>query len=187
MKKIKNKNVFIKIKRETARQREELFDDIMLENNKEIKEKLDKIMKIASNNIFDWIEENTSIHFHNKDKININRIYWNKDGKTIEDRLEKYFKIYAISEDIEFLLQKIELLIDTEITNAIYKVPKIGLDKLNLDYYFDITNNGCDMCVSLAEDGVEPPYHPSCQCEGELIIMDDDENEYDIDVEEVYR
>lgn len=176
--------------RESAEIRESIYETAILEDADLVKSLINDAFRIICKEIFTWMENEFDVYILNQDKINedeiINLLYWNKDGKNIEERINNYFLIYATIKDSSFLLSSIEKLIDTEIINAIHKIPKNAFKKLNINALCEIfVVEGCDECQSAAEYGAYPPYHPRCQCCGEWRILDDYEDEYDIDTEEL--
>ena len=119
------------------------------------------------------------------EKLNVKDLIWQKDGKTIEDRIENYCneisELIELSEDPNeqslknLFIYNLTRLLNTETMSlhnkAVYQLVK------NKVLYVEIWNEdnecddhcGCDVYFNrgkfLVKDLSElPPYHPDCEC-----------------------
>lgn len=103
------------------------------------------------------------------DKINIEDLPYQEDGKTLDERIDYWKERYA--NDFVFLRNNLFKVLDTEV-NVIYN--KILQNKVAkyADYVEIINNDCCEKCFSTYEGKIFevkdlkilPPFHPDCDC-----------------------
>ena len=138
-------------------------------NNKEELEKslLDIIYKILEETIAIVLTEVRKMYktFDEDKIINLKDMLYNKDGKTLEERISGWVD----EKNIMNLFFHICLILDTETFSLI---PQTIKKKVNVDYVEIIGEGDCDICAEYCdgevykEDEIELPlYHPGCKCE----------------------
>jgi hypothetical protein len=103
------------------------------------------------------------------DKINIEDLPYQEDGKTLDERIDYWKGRYA--DDFVFLRNNLFKVLDTEV-NVIYN--KILQNKVAkyADYVEIINDDCCEKCYDTYEDKIFkvkdlkilPPFHPGCDC-----------------------
>ena len=175
-----------KVRQKRIKQMRNLYDLIMVanENDKEFiykiiketindnKEELEKsilnsIYKILENALSITLSEARRIYksFDENTIINLVDMLYNKDDKTLEDRVHSWIN----ENNVMNLFYHICLIIDTETYQLIHQAIK---NKVNVDYVEIVGEGGCDTCAEYCdgevykENEIElPPYHPGCMCE----------------------
>ena len=175
-----------KVRQKRIKQMRNLYDLIMVanENDKEFiykiiketindnKEELEKsilnsIYKILENALSITLSEARRIYksFDENTIINLVDMLYNKDDKTLEDRVHSWIN----ENNVMNLFYHICLIIDTETYQLIHQAIK---NKVNVDYVEIIGEGGCDTCAEYCDGEVYkeseielPPYHPGCMCE----------------------
>lgn len=128
---------------------------------------------------------------------NLQDFLYNKDSKTLEDRIEEYY--YEIPNNIsiasniadnilitaEKFLYHIDLTMTTEAQNIETAVKK---NKIPLSAGMLIIEAGCgDLCqggeYAIDENVDLPPFHPNCQCVWYYDETDDEDDVHDLDLE----
>ena len=102
--------------------------------------------------------------------IDLEKIFYNNDNQTLEERIHKWFQLYD-KDQLLILFYHLCLILDTETERLIPLVIKAKTDC----EYVVIFGNPCDcdgLCAEYCDeephlevDTELPPYHPSCQCE----------------------
>lgn len=175
-----------KVRQKRIKQMRNLYDLIMVanENDKEFiykiiketindnKEELEKsilnsIYKILENALSITLSEARRIYksFDENTIINLVDMLYNKDDKTLEDRVHSWIN----ENNVMNLFYHICLIIDTETYQLIHQAIK---NKVNVDYVEIVGEGGCDTCAEYCDGEVYkeseielPPYHPGCMCE----------------------
>ena len=175
-----------KVRQKRIKQMRNLYDLIMTDNendkefiykviketindNKEELEKsiLNSIYKILENALSITLSEARKMYksFNEDTIINLADMLYNKDDKTLEDRVHSWIN----ENNIMNLFYHICLIIDTETYQLIHQTIK---NKVNVDYVEIIGEGGCDICAEYCDGEVYkeseielPPYHPGCMCE----------------------
>ena len=129
---------------------------------------------------------------------NLQDFLYNKDGKTLEDRIEEYYydipkylnkTASEVAEDVltasESFLYHIDLTMTTEAQNIETAVKK---NKVPLSAGMLIIEAGCgDLCqggeFAIDENVDLPPFHPNCQCIWYYDETDDEDEAHDLDLE----
>lgn len=141
------------------------------DNSKIEKEVTDFIFQVLNNNfsnILQELKEMYSKSFDNNKDIKLEELFYNSDGKTLEDRIKIIFDEFD-KNNLLFSFYRLCLILDTESNQIITNTMK---NKLKTPYVEIIAGEGCDVCNEYCdgevynEDDIElPPYHPSCQCQ----------------------
>lgn len=109
-------------------------------------------------------------------------ITYSSDGKTIEERIEAYWKTAAEigGEDLQYakvwLIDKYDMLLENEATIVESCIKKNKIKPI-AEYLVIEHNCGCDCDICNGKEGVFPadediplpPYHPHCSCENYYI------------------
>ena len=115
------------------------------------------------------------------------KLAYNKDGKTIEDRVRSYFDVNLT---ILQQIQKFDVLIDYEVQNLKRYVEETRIKPLA--EMLIIESDGCDCkfgCDEYAgeyspdDDVPLPPYHPNCHCEAYYLYTDEEDDIEELDLE----
>lgn len=175
-----------KIKSKRLKDMEHLYSLIMANSDKD-KEKIYQIIKMNKNDkeklnnelldaLYSSLETTITLtlqearkmfHSFNESKsIEIEDLLYQKDNKTLEDRVAYWIKN---TNNIMNLFSHICLILDTETMQVTHQTIK---QKTNIVYVEIIGAGGCDICASYCdgelhqEDEIDsPPYHPGCLCE----------------------
>ena len=175
-----------KVRQKRIEQMRNLYDLIMTDNendkefiykviketindNKEELEKsiLNSIYKILENALSITLSEARRMYksFDEDTIIDLADMLYNKDDKTLEDRVHSWIN----ENNIMNLFYHICLIIDTETYQLIHQAIK---NKVNVDYVEIVGEGGCDTCAEYCDGEVYkeseielPPYHPGCMCE----------------------
>ena len=173
------------IYRQTAEIREKLFDDELDED------KIYELFKEYEQNILFLIcnhyEKRLGINITQRESVDIDIFFFNKDGKTIKDRIKE------IKEDNNFLY-RMKILQDTELYNCINCISSSVIKYYKLPSIVVVDVGGCESCVGigsgefLEDDIPEPPFHPGCKCYSDIeyeILPDLTDEEYVVMLEEL--
>ena len=113
-------------------------------------------------------------------KVDLSKLFYNKDGKSLEQRVREHCEEFYFSEkttaDKISLLDKISKIANTEAHNITNTVMYYKLrDKAKF-----IVIYGCEDCEDCVEyhgtypieefDGTLPPFHPDCECSCYMIV-----------------
>ena len=185
--------------------------------NKSVIEKYSKLEKELENLLNDMMEDvyrETSKMIRNTygnlnypiSKIN----FFNKDGKTIKSRLQRWFCPYIIKPDPsgenypyiitgyngDFVINKLKAISKIDIilsTECSFEAETIKKDKLNgLCEWVEVCYGGGDCnsdCQELCgeypiNEYPEPPFHSNCGCYTSWLLSDDIEDVEDLDLED---
>lgn len=174
------------IRKKRIKEMQHLYDLIIKDNESDkeyiytiIKETIDEnkeeLEKSLLNIIYKDLEDTIAIvlmearkmykSFDEDKIINLKDMLYNKDGKTLEERVKNWIN----EENIMNLFFHICLILDTETFSLIHQTIK---NKVNVDYVEIVGEGGCDICAEYCdgefykESEIElPPYHPGCMCE----------------------
>ena len=127
---------------------------------------------IAVEDTVAYVEERTGLRITNSDKIDVEKLLYRNDGKTIDERLEEIYQMYAINQDLGFLWRRLEDIMTTELAHIEnYLVRKIcGKIGYRVVYRVERSQGSCAGCTSYSgltfDPGIAPdvPLHPKCGC-----------------------
>ena len=190
----------------TAKLRQQVLEDAALEDIDAVKNGIYDLVKKCHLEIVKFLKDKYKIEIkYDENNLPLEKLLFNKDKKTLNDRLDPLFKIYAIDKNdgLGSLWRGLELIMVTEMTTTVNKTliapfryaKKHDID-LGYEFIYHVEYSGCDECNSYGgefydfEEAIEPPFHPGCQCSFNIveeeveadtvdgIIVDEDELEY---------
>lgn len=133
----------------------ELFYEILENNLSIILQKIQDIYKITNSSI-----------------INLEDILFNKDGKTLEERINNWFLLYEDPKEIWNLFSRLNAILETEKYHMIPKIIKLKVEveyievfRNDEDCFSGVCEEYADEEAHFADDWEEPPYHTRCVCE----------------------
>jgi hypothetical protein len=184
-----------KIREKRIQEIHDLYN-LIIADNENAKEELYTLMKKAiednkdeaathtANAIYEILETNLSTtltelrkiyskSFNEETILDLQEIFYQEDGKTLEERIENWFNEVLsdkpTQDEMLILFYHLSMIVDTESFNIISYTMK---NKLDTTYVEIVAGEGCDICNEYCngevyeEDEIElPPYHPSCTCE----------------------
>lgn len=143
----------------------------------------DTIRKNVTQIILNSIEKSISIaiehtkeifpdYFDDTTPIKVEDVLYNKDGKTLQKRIDEWFEEYN---DANILIYHMFLILDTETFNLIPRVPIKKIEN-NTRVLVEIIRGGGDCATGICDEYQEgqvyfedeiniPPFHPNCQCQ----------------------
>ena len=106
--------------------------------------------------------------------INLEDVLFKKDGKTLEERIIRWFETYSKPSQKQNLFHRLCTILDTEKYNMVTQTIKQKVRVEYIEIFRNYSEEDCDtgVCddyadgeVHFADDWEEPPYHPRCVCE----------------------
>ena len=164
-------NLVIKKMEDNKEQIYSKIKNLSRENKEEVKDKvIDIIYKSLEEAMTVTLKELKKIYKNlNNSNIEIRDLIYNKDNKTLEERVEYWFDNIDVNNTMN-LFYHMCLILDTETFQIINQTIK---NKVSSSYVEIIGSRECDhLCseycdgeVHKEEDIEFPPYHPGCQCQ----------------------
>lgn len=119
-------------------------------------------------------------------KKEIDKYTYDKDNKTLEERIKQYVEMAKNEETIrDVLIHKEKKILENETRVVSHKILKKRLKSAKIEYGMVVPGGGCDRecCNESTEEWMpideidEPPYHPYCTCEVIYGEPEDDDEE----------
>lgn len=172
--KIEFHNLYQELQSTSDKEKEKIFST--LKKTYKSKPIIDLLYTFLTNDLSIILNHLSNIFqsYDNNTIIKLDDLLYNKDNKTLEERIEYWFDIYPDPEkNIYNLFNKLCLILDTEKQNL---VPASMKQKIKDRKYAMVYMTGGDCTNGICEDYAdeelhpideieEPPYHPNCMCE----------------------
>lgn len=172
-----------KIMRDTAKYRQDLMENAAMENEAASWLAMKNSFWIAIKDTAAYIEDQCGIEITYTEQLDVKKLLYNKDGKTIDDRLEDIYKEYTLlGKDIGYLWRRLEVLMNTELVHIENLMIRKICDVIGHSTIFRLerSEGSCASCVGYhglsfdVEAAPDVPLHPNCGC-----TLDIDEEEID--------
>ena len=152
---------------------------IKAQKKQEVKEEILNSLTDTMTYVLKEIEKLYPNSYDKNAKINLEKLLYNKDGLTLNQRIDNWFKE---EENEQNLAYHMRLILRTETEQIIPRIIQTKLTRNKI--YVEILEGGGEcstgICSEYAdgeaypEDEIElPPYHPDCECQAIFYDIDD--------------